>query len=575
MTSNDSARILRIWPGAVIVLLQWIATFGGGMIAPGTAVQFFGMMGGPLVGALLLFVWWLFASRAPWLDRIGGVAAILIGFFAVIRLIDPSMQMVIFVYGIPLVCLTFVLGAYATRSWPIGRRRLAMIATVLGSFGLFALLRSEGVRGDLGVDLAFRWSASAESRLLAAEPGFGERLSATGAGGEDPVRAEAEWPGFRGAGRDGVVSGVRIPTDWNASPPNEIWRRPVGPGWSSFAVAGNRLYTQEQRGEDEIVACYDAATGEPVWAHRETIRFWEPMAGTGPRATPTVHAGRVYALGATGILNALDAADGSPVWRRDAADDTGADIPEWGFASSPLIVDDLVIVHTGGGDGKAVVAYELETGEPRWFAPAGKLSYSSAHLTTIGGVRQVLVLTGDGITSLAPEDHTVLWEHAWPMEGGARIVQPAITDEGDVLIGTGFGMGLRRIGVTGGPDGWTTEERWTSKGLKPYFNDLVVHRGHAYGFDGRILSCVELASGERKWKGGRYGHGQLMLLADQDLLIVLSERGALALVSADPGGFSEIARMPAIEGKTWNHPVLVNGVLYVRNGKEMAAFRLL
>jgi outer membrane protein assembly factor BamB len=160
------------------------------------------------------------------------------------------------------------------------------------------------------------------------------------------------------------------------------------------------------------------------------------------------------------------------------------------------------------------------------------------------------------------------------MDGGARIVQPAITADGSVLIGTGFDIGVRRIAVSFDSGGWTTEERWTSKRLKPYYNDFVVHREHVYGFDGRILACLDLASGERKWKGGRYGNGQLVLLPDQDLLLVLSERGEVALVEADPAGFSELARMSAIAGKTWNHPVLVDDVLYVRNGEEMAALRL-
>jgi outer membrane protein assembly factor BamB len=339
-------------------------------------------------------------------------------------------------------------------------------------------------------------------------------------------------------------------------------------------VVGDRLYTQEQRGEDEVVACYNATNGEPVWLHSDRARFWETMAGPGPRATPTLHAGRVYAFGATGILNALDAADGSRLWMRDATADTGASTPDWGFASSPLIVDSLVVVFAGGPDGKAVVAYDIDTGEPRWFAPAGALSYSSAHLATIDGTPQIIVLTGDGATSLAPADGTVLWEHAWPMDGGARIVQPAITADGSVLIGTGFDIGVRRIAVSFDSGGWTTEERWTSKRLKPYYNDFVVHREHVYGFDGRILACLDLASGERKWKGGRYGNGQLVLLPDQDLLLVLSERGEVALVEADPAGFSELARMSAIAGKTWNHPVLVDDVLYVRNGEEMAALRL-
>ena len=136
------------------------------------------------------------------------------------------------------------------------------------------------------------------------------------------------------------------------------------------------------------------------------------------------------------------------------------------------------------------------------------------------------------------------------------------------------GTGVRRLAVALGAGGWSAEERWTSVGLKPYFNDFVIHEGHAFGFDGGILACIDLADGKRKWKGGRYGHGQLILLPAQDLLLVLSEKGELALVAATPDQFRELARIPAIEGKTWNHPVLVGDELLVRNGQEMAAFRL-
>jgi hypothetical protein len=193
---------------------------------------------------------------------------------------------------------------------------------------------------------------------------------------------------------------------------------------------------------------------------------------------------------------------------------------------------------------------------------------------TIDGVAQILLLSPPGAISVAPADGALLWEHSW--EGGA-IVQPALTADGDVLInaigGTG-GIGTRRIAVAHGPGGWTVKERWTSNGLKPYFNDFVVHKGHAFGFDGSILACIDLADGKRKWKGGRYGEGQLVLLPDQDVLLVLSGEGELALVGATPDKFTEIARAPAIEGKTWNHPALVGDVLLVRNGEEMAAFRL-
>jgi outer membrane protein assembly factor BamB len=298
------------------------------------------------------------------------------------------------------------------------------------------------------------------------------------------------------------------------------------------------------------------------------------MAGAGPRATPTFHDGKVYALGATGLLNALDAGDGSLLWQRNLAEDTGAPLPEWGFSASPLVVDDLVVVHSGAPDGKAVVAYDLATGAPRWFAPAGALSYSSVQEAVLGGERQLLILTNEGLTSMAPADGSVLWDHSWPLPDGVRVVQPAILDGGDVLLGTGFGIGLRRIALAHDDAGWRTEARWTSPSMNPYYNDLVIHRGHVYGFDGRILVCVDLETGERVWKGGRYGNGQLLLLRDQDLLLVVSDRGAVALVKAEPSGYSEVARFQAIEGKTWNHPALVDGVLYVRNGEEMAAVRL-
>jgi outer membrane protein assembly factor BamB len=365
------------------------------------------------------------------------------------------------------------------------------------------------------------------------------------------AKTAADWPGFRGPRRDGVVRGVRINADWTASPPRELWRRPVGPGRSSFAVRGGLLYTQEQRGDDELVSCHKVSSGEPVWRHRDAARFWESNAGAGPRGTPTLSNSRVDTFGATGILNALDARTGAVVWSRQPPSDTGKNVPGWGFASSPLVVGDVVVVSASG----ALVAYDAATGERRWVGPDGGASYSSPHLITLSGVPQILLLSAHGATSVDAADGKVLWEHAWP---GVTIVQPAQTADGDVLISaseaTG-GIGMRRIAVVRGPGGWTVEERWTSAGLKPYFNDSVVHKGHVFGFDGSILACIDLEEGTRKWKGARYGHGQIVLLSDQDLLLVVSEEGELALAEATPDQFREYARFPAIEGKTWNHPV--------------------
>ena len=558
---------LRLWPGIVIVIVQWLVRFVLPIVMPGTSgVAILGGLG----GGMALIVWWLFFSRAPWSERLGVIVLMVIAVLVTLRFVHGSiangmMGMMLPISSIPFLSLALVASAVVSRGLSKGLRRVSMAAAIILASGIFMLVRTGGINGDGSSDLHWRWSQSPEERLLAQadEPlVLPSALPAT--------RTDANWPGFRGLERDSIVRGVEIETNWFASPPVELWRRPIGPGWSSFAVGGNLLYTQEQRGDDEVVACYNAISGKPVWMHRDATRFWESNAGAGPRATPTLSDGRLYTFGATGIVNALDAGNGAVLWSRNAAADTGVKVPGWGFSSSPLVLDKMVIIATSG----ALVAYDLASGDLRWSRPSRGGSYSSPHRLTLDGVSQVLLMNGAGASGVVPGDGTLLWEDAWP---GVPIVQPALIPGGDILISTADamgGIGIRRIAVAHDAAGWTVEERWTSKALKPYFNDFVIHKGHAFGFDGAILACIDLEDGKRKWKGGRYGNGQLVLLTDQDLLLVLSEKGDLALVSATPDQFKELARVTAIEGKTWNHPAVVGDVLLVRNGQEMVAFRL-
>jgi hypothetical protein len=562
-------RPLRLWPGVMIAVLAALVWFVVPRVVPDG--EGFGLLGAVAV-SLLILPWWLFFSRAPWLERLGALALMAAGLFVTYQIIHVSirggmMGFMFPIFSIPIVLLALVAWAVAARRLSSGPRRTSMVVVLLLASGVWAVMRTGGLSGTGQLDLHWRWTATPEDLLLA-QQGARPAGAVTGSAAE----AGPAWPGFRGPDRDSLVRGVRIRTDWAASPPAEIWRRPVGPGWSSFAVQGDRIYTQEQRGEEEIVSCYSRTTGEPVWMHADRVRFYESNAGPGPRATPTLHEGRLYTLGATGVVNALEAGDGRVVWSRDAAADTGAKLPIWGFSGSPLVAGDQVVVATSG----ILASYDIATGEPRWKGPKGGVSYSSPHMLMLGGVPQIALMSMTGIVSVAPADGAVIWKHEWKNDG---IVQPALTPDGDVLLGSGSGLsevGMRRLAVKpAGAAAATVEERWTSMGLKPYFNDFVVHEGHAYGFDGAILSCIEVAGGERKWKGGRYGHGQLILLPDQDLLVVLSEQGDLALVSATPDGHTEHARhASAVKGKTWNHPVLAGDVLLVRNAEEMAAFRL-
>ena len=615
-------RSLRLWPGVVAVVVLGLARFGVKAVIPGFKGFALGMQWA-LGAALAVVLWWLFFSRARWFDRVGAIVLMIGGLSGTWYLRHESMGPAwLFAYAVPILCFAFVAWAAASRGLANGQRRATMAATILLACGMWTLVRMEGITGDHVIDFDWRWTKSPEERLLAhAGANVPKEPIAVGAGdarasfpeasavaktspasatraeksamseprttrAERPTSSErspprdegpaamsaraftrVEWPGFRGPERDGISRGVRIETNWSASPPVELWRRPVGPAWSSFAVRGAFIYTQEQRGGDEVVACYNAATGAPVWTHRDAARFFEANGGAGPRGTPTLSDDRVYAFGATGNVNALDAGNGAVVWSRNAAADTGAEVPTWGFSSSPLVIDGVVIVAASG----QLAAYDVDTGNMRWSVKTGGVSYSSPHLMTIDGVTQVLMLSGAGATGVTPAEGKQLWQYPW---SGFPIVQPALTADGDVLIVAGGDTGTRRVAVSRGPGGWTAEERWTSTGLKPYFNDFVVHKGYVYGFDARILACIDVKDGARKWKGGRYGSGQLVLLSDQDLLLVLSDDGELALVDATPDQFTEVARFKAIEGKTWNHPVLVGNLLLVRNGEEMAAFRL-
>ncbi|HEX4146546.1 MAG TPA: PQQ-binding-like beta-propeller repeat protein [Pirellulales bacterium] len=587
--ANARAGQLRLWPGVAILAALWIIRLVAGLAANSPSHFFFAYMIAPLVATALVLAWWLFASRLRWADRGLVVAVFAATTTATVMISRQTVGMGLLLYGVPAVLSVWVgwlLVTYWLR-WPV--RRAGLLAAIVLVCGLFTLLRVDGMTGTFTPSFSWRWSQTAEDRLLASLAGAPQSAAApavelaatsTAATGTRLELAPGDWPGFRGAARDGRLFGVEIATDWQKSPPRLLWRHLIGPGWSSFAVVGDRVFTQEQRGDDEMVVCYDALTGAEIWAHKDATRFSELVAGAGPRGTPTFDDGRIYALGGSGHLNCLDAATGALEWTHDVVADSGAELPQWGFSSSPLVVQGIVTVFAGGPDFKSVLGYQAKTGELAWAGGHGKLSYCSTQLANFDGVDQVLIASELGLTSLRPDTGEMLWQHAWPTDKVARIIQPAVLNTSDLLIGTGMGIGTRRIHVGHEGISWPTNEIWTSRAIKPYYNDLVVQGSHLYGFDSNIFMCVGWDDGKTRWRtrgsdnGAAYGNGQVLLVVDQSLLLILTETGEVALVEAQPEKFKEIARFQAIEGKTWNHPVIAHGKLFVRNAEEVACYEL-
>jgi outer membrane protein assembly factor BamB len=570
---------LRLWPALALVAAYWIAWATVMISLPATFTQFLTIFWSPFVLAAGMLVWWLAFSRQPWADRLWGVGGVIAGGVAAAFLIDKSMKMGLIMYATPVAITVVVLCLLALRNASAPTQRMAIAAASLLAWGYFTLIRVDGITAGLAAERSWRWNPTSEDKFLAERKK--EVVATPNASPDDLAAAPAEliatsadWPGFRGANRDGHLHHAGLNGDWTAQPPREVWRRRVGPGWSSFAVVGDHVYTQEQRGEAEAVVCLNLRAGQEIWSHEDRARFYDVVAGAGPRATPTFDRGRVYSLGGSGVLTCLDAVSGKLVWSHDIAEDAKTKPPVWGFSSSPLVAKGIVTVFAGGKEGKSVLAYDAVTGEPRWAAGKGTHSYSSPQLLTSGDTEQILMVSEQGLEAFEPASGELLWEHDWNLKDMFRVCQPHVVGDSQVLLGTGMGNGTRLLSLAKDGAKWNVSEEWTSKDLKPYFNDFVSFGGHLYGFDGDILVCVDLSTGKKKWKKGRYGHGQALLVGEAGQMLVISDTGEAVLTEVSPQGLIERGKFQAVTGKTWNHPVIAAGKLLVRNGEEMACYDL-
>lgn len=379
------------------------------------------------------------------------------------------------------------------------------------------------------------------------------------------------WTDFRGPRRDGVYDQQPVITNWPSRGLKTLWRQPVGGGYASFVVAEGRAFTIEQRRTEEFVTAYDLETGRELWVHAYPAFFSEWMGGDGPRATPVYNLGLLYSMGAQGDLCCLGAANGKLLWRKNILADNSSSNLTYGIATSPLIVDDRIIVLAGGETrGRSVIAYHRLTGDKVWSALDDKQAYMTPLLATLAGRRQVVVVTSRRAVGLAPEDGALLWEYPWQAQHNIGV--PVIVGTNRFFLSAGYGAGCALVEVSATNGGFVARQVWRNRNMRNKFNPAVFAQDHIYGLDEGVLACVDARTGERRWRQGRYGYGQLLLASGN--LIVLGGEGELALVRAVPDGWHEVSRIRALSGKTWNIPAMSQGRLLVRNSAEMACFDL-
>ena len=395
----------------------------------------------------------------------------------------------------------------------------------------------------------------------------------TNAAANEPGSSKPYWTSFRGPLNDGYYQQQSILTNWPATGLKLLWKQPVGGGYGSFAIANGRAFTIEQRRDNEVAVAYDLESGRELWTQSWPGHFDESMGGDGPRSTPAFSEGKVFVLGALGNLACLDEATGKVIWSRNILAENGASVPTYGIAASPLVFDDRIVVLSGAGNGHSILCYDQNDGRPIWNALDDKIGYMTPALVTLDGERQIIVSLEKRTVGLKPDDGQLLWEYPWQvLNHQMPIAQPILLSSNRFMLAAGYFTGCAAVQVTHKGSAWNVETVWRNKNLKNKFSSSVIWQNHVYGLDEDILTCVDAATGERRWKGGRYGYGQLLLASGH--LIILSGEGDLVLVEARPQEFRELSRFHAIEGKTWNYPALAAGKLLVRNGAEMACFEI-
>lgn len=498
--------------------------------------------------------------------------------------------------------ITFILGivliesilslALRYRGWSLKSRIMAMLMpfVLLAVGGI--LFKPVGVDSELIPRLKLRWQADRSLVDQVEQPSL-SRGNDSASGKTSAVvvqrreKSENDYPGFLGADRRATIENVRLdsPEQWTANPPKILWKQPIGQGWSAFSVSGDYAVTMEQHGEEESLRAYELSSGNLVWKNAWTTRHATGLGGVGPRSTPTIVDGVVFAHGANGHLVAVSLGDGKEKWKVDLLELAGVELNTaeqdvaWGRSGSPLVVGDKLIVPLGGSQNvkiSSLVCLDAKTGAEIWRSGTSQIGYSSPTLLTLGGVEQIVSVNETTVSSHRPEDGTILWETEWlgQSNGAANVSQPVQVDSEHVLLSKAYGTGAKLIQVKQEESGaWLVKDVWSNNAvLKTKYTNVVIHEGYAFGLSDGILECVDLKNGKRQWKAKRYRQGQLMRIGAH--LLIISEDGYVAIANASSEKFEELCTFPAITGITWNNPALAGDLLLVRNDEQAACLRL-
>ena len=490
------------------------------------------------IEAILVLIW-VVLKKVPNFEEMGAGGAI-------------DLLFVILVLLMALIWLLFL----SRLRW---RVRLVGVAVMLALVGV---VKMDGHTGNFFPQFSWRWTKQPASEI----PELTGRVAKEGTVIE--TEGGKHFPRFLGAEMRNWVSGELLPEGWYDSKPRELWRKPIGEGWSAFSVAGDFTYTMEQRGEIETTICYELRTGDAVWVHEENVRFEEPMGGDGPRSTPTVVDGQVFSYGATGILNCLDARTGELIWGKDVLAEVDQDVPTWAKSCSPLVVDGKVIVTLGKKAEKNLAAFEVSSGNLVWRAGDYSSSYTSPVVATLAGKRQIVAFQQKSIDGYEIESGKILWSFPIGNRQG-NCASPLIVDD-TVITSSGYGYGTHRIKIKNSGEEFESEEMWYSRKLKAKFANMVVKEGALYGLNEGRLVCLNLDDGSLRWRGGNFGHGQLLGVGDH--MIVQTEQGGISIVEISPDEEKIVVSFHALEHRTWNNPVLAGRILLVRNDREAIAF---